>query len=98
MHVLLLVLTYSLYVGVPNIQGADRGHRAHLGRGCEPTGGVNFSTPRSVILSFYSAVDSGPPGGAGAEDPEVLTINVKTWMVGPREVPELKVWERPPST
>jgi hypothetical protein len=31
--------------------------------------------PRSVILSFYSAVDDGP-----------------------REVPELKVRERPPST
>jgi hypothetical protein len=40
--------------------------------------------PRSVILSFYLAVDGAP------------TINVKTSIVGPREVPELKVRERPP--
>jgi hypothetical protein len=47
-------------VGVPTFQGADRGPRAHLGRGCEPVGGSNFSVPHSVILSFYSAVDGGP--------------------------------------
>jgi hypothetical protein len=62
-------------VGVPGLQGADRDPRAHLERGCEPTGGANFLAPRSVILSFYSAVDGGP-----------------------REVPELEVWGRPPST
>jgi hypothetical protein len=61
--------------GVPGLQGADRCPRAHLGRGCEPAGGANFSAPRSVILSFYSAVDGGP-----------------------REVPELEVRMRPPST
>jgi hypothetical protein len=61
-------------VGVPGLQGADRGPRAHLGRACEPVGGANFSAPRSVILSFYSVVDGGP-----------------------REVPKLEVWERPPS-
>jgi hypothetical protein len=42
--------------------------------------------PRSVILSFYSAVD------------DASTINVKTSTAGPREVPELKVRERPPPT
>jgi hypothetical protein len=42
-------------------------------------------------------VDAGPPGGAGAEGPGSPTINVKTSTTGPQEVPELKVWERPPS-
>jgi hypothetical protein len=52
MHALLLVLTLSLYVGVPGLQGTDSGPRAYLGRGCEPTGGVNSSTPRSIILNI----------------------------------------------
>jgi hypothetical protein len=56
----ILVLTYRLYTGVSGLQGFDRGLQAHLGRGCEPVGGANFLTPRSVILSFYSAVDDGP--------------------------------------
>jgi hypothetical protein len=42
--------------------------------------------------------DGGPPGGVGAEGPGASTINVKMSMAGPREVPELKVRERPPST
>jgi hypothetical protein len=42
-------------------------------------------------------VDAGPPGGAGAEGPGSPTINMKTSTTGPREVLELKVWERPPS-
>jgi hypothetical protein len=45
-----------------------------------------FFGARSVILSFYSIVDGAP------------TINVKTSTVGPSEVPELKVRERPPPT
>jgi hypothetical protein len=39
-----------------------------------------------------------PTGGAEAEDPGAPTINVKTSTAGPREVPELKVRERPRST
>jgi hypothetical protein len=46
----------------------------------------------------YENVDDGPPGGAEAEGPGAPTINMKTSTVGPREVPELKVRERPPST
>jgi hypothetical protein len=46
------VLTWSLYVGVPGPQGTNSGHRAHLGRGCEPADGANSSAPRSVILNF----------------------------------------------
>jgi hypothetical protein len=38
-----------LYVGVPDLQGTDSGPQAHLGRGNEPAGGTNYSTPRSVI-------------------------------------------------
>jgi hypothetical protein len=49
-----------LYAGVPGLQDADRGPRAHLRRDSEPAGGANFSTPRLVILSFYSVVDGGP--------------------------------------
>jgi hypothetical protein len=33
-------------------------------------------------------VDDGPPEGAEAEGPGASTINVKTSMIGPREVPE----------
>jgi hypothetical protein len=43
-------------------------------------------------------INGGPPGGAEAEGPGAPTINVKTLMTGPREVPELKIRERPPST
>jgi hypothetical protein len=43
-------------------------------------------------------IDGGPPGGIGAEGPRAPTINVKTSMTGPREVPALKVRERPPPT
>jgi hypothetical protein len=75
-----------LYAGVSGLQGADRGPRTYLGRGCEPAGGDNFLTPRSVILSFYLTVDNAS------------TINVKTSMVAPQEVSELKVQERPAST
>jgi hypothetical protein len=52
MHALLLVLTLSLYAGVPALQGTDSGPWTHLRRGCEPAGGANSSAPRSVILSF----------------------------------------------
>jgi hypothetical protein len=45
-----------------------------------------FFGARSVILSFYLTVDDTP------------STNVKTSTVGPQEVPELKVRERPPST
>jgi hypothetical protein len=38
------------------------------------------------------------PGDVAAEDLAASTVNVKTSMVGLWEVPELKVWERPPST
>jgi hypothetical protein len=79
-------LDLELVCGVPDLQGANRGPRAHLGRGYEPAGGANFSTPRSIILSFYSAVEGAP------------TTNVKTSTTSPREMPELKVQERPPST
>jgi hypothetical protein len=91
-------LDLDLVCRVPGLQGADRGPRAHLRRGCEPVGGANFLTPRSIILSFYSAVDdrprevpelevrecppstlrnvdSGPPGGTGAEGSEVGDVN-----------------------
>jgi hypothetical protein len=96
-------------VRVLGLQGADRGPQAHFGRGCEPIGGANFSTPYSVILIFLLGsrrrahhqcenVDGRPSGGARAEGPGVPTINVKTSTVGLREVSELKVWDRPPST
>jgi hypothetical protein len=75
-------LNLELVCGVPSLQGADRGPRAHLGRGCEPAGGTNFSAPTQLSLSFYSAVDNAP------------NINVKMSMAGPREMPELKVRER----
>jgi hypothetical protein len=36
----------------------------------------------SVILTFYSAVNGGPPGGAEAEDPGAPTINAKKRVDG----------------
>jgi hypothetical protein len=46
--------------------------------GCEPAGGTNFLTPRSVILSFYSAVDGGP-----WEVPELEVQKLETLMADP---------------
>jgi hypothetical protein len=46
------VLIWNLYAGVPGPQGTDSGPRAHLERGCEPTGGANSLTPRLVTLNF----------------------------------------------
>jgi hypothetical protein len=102
-------LDLELVRGVSGLQGAARGPRVHLGRGCEPTGGANFSAPRSVILMFLLGsrrrahhqrenIDDGLPGGARAKGRGALTINVKASTPGPREVPELNVRERPPST
>jgi hypothetical protein len=101
-------LDLELICGGTRPSGCRQRPPGPLGRGCEPVGGTNFSTHRSVILSFYSAVDGAPtinmktstmaPGGAGAEGPGASTTNVKTSTAGPREVPELKVRERPPPT
>jgi hypothetical protein len=108
LHVSPFVLTWNLYTGVPGLQGTDSGPRAHLGRGCEPAGGANFSAPCSAILIFLLGsrrrahhqcenVDGGPPGGAGAEGLGAPTIDVKTSTAGPREVPKLEIRERPTS-
>jgi hypothetical protein len=105
LHVSPFVLTWNLYAGVPGLQGTDSGPQAHLGRGCEPAGGAKFSVPRSVILIFLLGsrryahhqrenVDDGPPIGARSEGPGTPTINVKTSMTDPREVPELEIRER----
>jgi hypothetical protein len=47
-----LVLTWSLYTGVSGLHGINSGPRAHLGGGCEPTGGANFLVHCSVKLKF----------------------------------------------
>jgi hypothetical protein len=49
--ILSFILTWSLYVGVSDLQGTDSGPRAHLRRGCEPTGGDNILS-RVAFLSF----------------------------------------------
>jgi hypothetical protein len=64
-----------LYAGVPDLQGADRGPRAHLRRAYEPAGGANFSAPARLSKLFTRQLTAGP-----------------------REVSELEVYERPPST
>jgi hypothetical protein len=38
-------LDLSLCVGVPDLQGVDSGHQAHLKRGSERTGGANIFFP-----------------------------------------------------
>jgi hypothetical protein len=40
----------------------------------------------------------GPQGGADAGDSGAPTINIRNVDDSPQEVPELKIWERPPST
>jgi hypothetical protein len=37
-----LILTWSLYAGVPGLQGFDGGPQTHLGGGYEPVGGANI--------------------------------------------------------
>jgi hypothetical protein len=45
-------LTWSLYTGVPDSQGTDSGPWAHPRRGCEPVGGANILSPRSLSESL----------------------------------------------
>jgi hypothetical protein len=65
--------------------------------------------PRLVILIFLldsrrhahhqrENIDGGALGGAGVEGLGAPTIDVKTSMAGPREVPELEIREHPTST
>jgi hypothetical protein len=44
-HILPRVLTWSLYAGVPGLQGTGSGPYAHLERGFEPAGGANILFP-----------------------------------------------------
>jgi hypothetical protein len=45
-----------LYTGVPGSQGTDSGPWAHLGRGCEPAGGANILSPRSLSESLCAGI------------------------------------------
>jgi hypothetical protein len=59
--------------GVPCLQGADRGSRAHLRRGYELVG-----DPGAATINAKKRVDSGPR--------EVLELEIQKlemWMVGP---------------
>jgi hypothetical protein len=65
-------------VGIPSLQGADRG--------CEPAGGANSSAgPQEVaelevrerLQSMLRNVDGRPLGGDGAGGPGAPTINAK---------------------
>jgi hypothetical protein len=49
--VLSFILTRSLYMRVPGLQGTDSGPRAHPRRGCEPAGGASILS-RAAFLSF----------------------------------------------
>jgi hypothetical protein len=49
--VLSFILTRSLYMRVPGLQGTDSGPRAHPRRGCELIGGANILS-RAAFLSF----------------------------------------------
>jgi hypothetical protein len=46
----------SLYAGVLGPQGTDSGLWAHLGRGCEPAGGANILSPRSLSESLCAGI------------------------------------------
>jgi hypothetical protein len=61
-----ICLNLELVCGVPDLQGTDRGPRAHLGKGCEPTGGGQLELKiRERPPSTLRNVDGGAPGGAG---------------------------------
>jgi hypothetical protein len=62
-----------------------------------PLGGAD-GDPGAATINVKN-VNGGPLGGAGAGDSGALTINAKKhrWQA-PWEVPELEIWERPPST
>jgi hypothetical protein len=47
-----IVLTWSLYEGVPGPQATDSGPWAHPGRGYKPAGGTNILSPRSLSKSL----------------------------------------------
>jgi hypothetical protein len=79
-------------VGVPDLQGVDRGPRAYIRRGCEPAGGANFLAPCLVVLLFtrHSTVD--PQDVLELEDRERPPSTLRNALTaGPREVPELEV-------
>jgi hypothetical protein len=57
-----------------------------LGEAVNPQVGLIFRRTTRLSRSFYLEVN------------DASTINVKTSMAGPQEVPELKVREHPPST
>jgi hypothetical protein len=61
--VLSFVLTWSLYVGVSDLQGTDSGPQAHPGRGCELTGGINILSrvafPSFICWDFEAVVQHG---------------------------------------
>jgi hypothetical protein len=61
-------LDLKLVCGVPGLQGTDRGPRAHLGRGSEPTGGANSSVPHRVILNLL--LDNYLSRSLAAQGPE----------------------------
>jgi hypothetical protein len=48
-----------------------------------PQVGSIFRRPARLSSSFYSVVDDGPPGGAGAEGPGAPTTNVKMLTAAP---------------
>jgi hypothetical protein len=62
----------------------------------DPLGGGAEGPGVATIKAKTSMAD--PLGGAGARDPRAPTINaLKHQRQAPLEVPELDIWERPPS-
>jgi hypothetical protein len=92
MQARLLVLTQSLYVGIPDLQGTGSGPRAHLERDYEPAGGANSSKPHSVILNFLlgSWSDSYLSKSLAAQGPKKNLLKNILLIVAPWEaLPEV---------
>jgi hypothetical protein len=78
---------------VPELKVRERPHqRENVDGG--PPGGAKAEGPRAPTINIKTST-AGPLGGAGAEGLGAPTINVKTSTTVPREVPKLKVQERP---
>jgi hypothetical protein len=76
-------------LGAPTINAKKYHRRAPGGAEAEGSGALTINV---------KTLTAPTPGGAESEGPVASTINVKTSTTDPREVPELKVRERPSST
>jgi hypothetical protein len=93
------VLTWSLYAGVPDLQGTDSGPRAHLGRVSEPVVGPTSLFPRCFFGTLHLGIRSGSsvlPVDAWRPGTRAMLRRAKRLLISPRTA-EWKSWGLPSS-